>query len=278
MRPRGAQVGIWAAALALFLQAPTAFSAPNNTANMSCGDPTKDGTLTVVVTLKKGGTITNVSWNAAIAAADNADQKATKIRAAGPPADPKVSPPAGAANVVSVTAIDGWEITGIAFTNDTTNEKSTGNVFAALPSDHDGLCSLEGTASSAGFVEVIANGITANIPISNGMTATQIENQLVAALAGAGARIVPSPVSLSITPRHPGLEGDGRLIVITKVNNAGLSVEVSGANGIEMDVAGLVYDLPVPGLATWGLIALTIGLLLLGSLLVARGRRSLTVA
>jgi hypothetical protein len=268
---RSIRIGIMAAAIAI-VAAGAALAAPNNTANVSCGDPTQNGGVTVKVTVKLGDVTQVITWNVAgILATDGPNEKAVKIRAAGPPADARINAPAGAANVVSVTAKAGWEIIGIEFAADTTNEKEAYNVFAAVPPSPyatSGLCSYAGTATGSGFVEVIAHGITAHVNVTNGMTAAQVEDQLVAALAGAGARLAGT----DIATKFPGFQGDGRIVLIDRIDDAtGLSVE-SKAPGITMDASGLILvsAVPAPGISPWGIILLALGLIAAGAVYMLR--------
>ena len=115
------------------------FTGKANEANVSCGDPKKDGSVTVHIVLEDAnGNKQTVSWNAAISKSDDANQKANKIRAAAPGANPTVTI-GGNANAVTATSAPGWTIKKMYFKNDDTNEKEVHNVFASVMEDNLGI-------------------------------------------------------------------------------------------------------------------------------------------
>jgi hypothetical protein len=257
--------------LAMILAALPAAGDPNNEANISCGQPKQAGSVTVKVVLKKKGQADQtVQWTAAgILATDTPEQKAEKIRAAGPGASPYIEAPTRDANTVKTKAKDGWEIKGIGFAADNTNEEEAPNVFAMTTTlVQDGLCSLTGTALQAGSVVVTANRVTVNVPVSVGMTASQIEDAI---LAGGIPRA-------SLYNGSTMLGGDGRGIRIGQVGTSWSEQGTLPALSIAIDAPGIVLDIggltnvtpPVPVADDWGLLALTVLLLAGGAWMMVR--------
>lgn len=241
-----------------------------NTANISCGDPGRSGTVTVVVEVKHAdGTKSTISWNAAILGTDTPDQKAAKIRAAGPLADPDITV-GGTLNVVSATTKNGTDkITKMGIANDNTNEKETSNVFAASGLGDRGVVSLSGTAVGGGFIEVVYFGTTKRVNTTAGLTGAQIEDQLSILFKAAGVDNV-----IDTWNPVPSVATDGRYLYFANNTSGFMSVEVTDA-GIENDLAMLMDVAEIPTLSEWGLIVLT--LLMVGfAVIVIRRRGRLT--
>lgn len=243
-----------------------------NSANISCGQPTKNGTLTVKVTFEDKSSL---SWNVAgILKSDTPQQKAVKIRSAAPPTDARLVQDAtsgtvagGTVNTVSVTSVAAAKIKGIGFTANTTGEKDKINVFAAL-FQHRGLASLAGVATGVdddglqGLVEVSAFGVTATVNTSGGMTAAAIEDAIISQLDSGGVAVGLGN-AVSIASDFPGLEGDGRLLDIGNIDANGLEVQSTDV-GIAVDVSALVdasgTPLAVPVAGLWALMLLAVAL------------------
>jgi hypothetical protein len=239
-----------------------------NTANISCSKPGQNGTVTVVVEVRKaGGTVRQISWNAAILSTDTAEQKAEKIRNAGPPADPDITV-GGAGNVVSATTkIAGDKITKMGFAHDGTNEKEATNVFALAPEENVGMFSLRGTASGGAgrFVEVTYQGVTKRANTTAGMTGAQIEDQLLSAFTAAGVMC-----QISNVDPVPGLGTDGRYVSFVNATPTAMTVEITDP-GIVGDLHLLLARTRVPTLSKWGLAALVV--VLAGIALITIQRR-----
>ena len=96
------------------------------------------------------------------------------------------------------------------------------------------------------------------------MTAAAIEDALLAGLGSNARSTTPAD-----TAGFPGLAGDGRGIYINQINAQGLQLDVKDA-GITGDVCALLDISPppspasVPTVSEWGLIGLTVLLLIVG--------------
>jgi hypothetical protein len=238
-----------------------------NSANISCGDPTKTGTVTVVVKItKENGSTVIVSWNAAISASDDANQKAAKIRAAAPVGDPNITI-GGSLNVVSATTVNANDkITGMGFANDTTNELEATNTFSASVWGDGGIFSAAGVATGGGMVQVTYQGTTKTVPTVATMTGAQIEDALVAAFNASNIYC-----AISNTDPVPGTGTDGRYVYFLNPTSQ-MTVNVTDT-GIECDLHMLQARASVPTLSTWGLVVLAVILAVTAVVLIQRKRR-----
>jgi hypothetical protein len=265
-------------ALALAGCATQAFA---NSANVSCGQPTSGGQVTVTVTLDDKTTVT---WTAAgILANDTPAQKAAKIRAAAPPSHAKLATDAtsmtvggGTVNVVSVTSVAPAKITGIAFTGDTTGEKEAPNVFVSIPlPQNHGLVSLSGTATGLdggggpSVVRVTALGATATVNPSAATSAADVEDAIMQQLKAGGVPVALAD-SFLIAKVYPGLEGDGRVIRIHAMDANGLETE-STDTGLPMDVSGMIDVTAIgdhiPTVSEWGMFVVLLVMLSAGTIM-----------
>lgn len=239
-----------------------------NSANISCGDPTKTGTVTVAIKITKAdGTTRTVSWNAAISASDDANQKAQKIRDAAPPSDPDVTI-GGTGNVVSATTKNaGDKITKMGLANDTTNETEAHNVFSVSVTGDHGIFSAEGSAVGGGSVAITYKGMTATVNTTGGETGAQIEDQLRAIFKGMGIA-----ADISLVDPVPGVGTDGRYLYFMDPTLTPMIVSVMD-QGIENDLAMMVDPATIPTLSQWGLIALALVLVAAGFFVMQRRRR-----
>ncbi len=251
-----------------------------NSANISCGQPTKDvGAVRVVIVV--GGV--KVAWNVAgILKTDTPAEKATKIRAAAPPNHPDLTTDGtsmtvagGTSNVVSATSVAGKKITGMAFKKDTTGEAEANNVFAVAITDNKGLASFAGTATgldsdgAQSVITVTASGVTATVNPTAGMAADAIEDSIIMQLLSGGVQAQLANASF-LASVYPGLEGDGRVIRIEEIDPSGLQTQ-STDTGIETDISGMIdRTAPIPTVSEWGVVTMLLLVLVTGSIVYRR--------
>jgi len=206
-----------------------------NERNISFGEPGKNGTVKINITLTKNGTSGLQCyryWNAAIADSDTANGKATKVYNA-LPASHSFQCDSGnhdvsftlVGNVVRAisTPTENWRISGFYIEPDNSKETEAYNAYSTRDR---GLVSLAGTADGSGSVTVqVGKGtalVTATVMTSNGQTASAIEDAILTQLiaGGVSARLSTPDDRLDLV--HA--QGDGRAIVILKVDDIVASV------------------------------------------------------
>lgn len=274
------------AVVGLMVIAGATLEAAANSANVSCGQPTKQpaggGSVMVLITFADKSTCT---WTAGgILKTDTPQEKAAKIRAAAPPAHAKLETDAasgtvagGTVNTVSATSKAGSTIKSMGFKLDDTGEKERPNVFVAV-ADHKGLASLSGVATALdgddlpGLVSVTASGVTALVNTTVGMTAEQIEDDIIAQLTTGGVSAELADAGF-IASYYPGAEGDGRVISINDIDANGLETQATDT-GLVMDVSALIDTRwgDIPTVSEWGLIVMALLAVVAGGVLYGRRR------
>lgn len=233
----------------LLLAACLALPASANDATISCGDPTKTGVVTVVVTLVNAqGKIKKVPWDASVPKSADEDQKASDIRSAAPPNSPYVTI-GGTGSAVLASSKDGWTIVRVTMNTDTTGEKAAFNVFASTAADHHGVFGVSGMTAGhtddglLSQVTVEVAGALVVVPLTPGQSAAEVEDQVLQGLQAQGVMARLSTPEDFFETRY-GLLDDGRSIVIEEIDGAGLATDCDDQL-LDVDVTGLV-DVTTP--------------------------------
>ncbi len=252
-------------------------SLPASGATIGVGEPTQSGSVTTTIVLWENGQARTVSWSASITAARGQDQKAADIVAAFPGDSDLVV--TATPTAVDVVAINGVGIIALGCTNDVTCELTAPAL--QLVGNRVGLVSLSGTASGldasggAGYVSITFGEDTATVNTSDGQTAAEIEDALIVELVNLGIDARLAEVEDDLAGRFPGLEGDGRVILLSwdyDSNSNVVSVDIKDTD-IEGDVVADALEAgAIPTISEWGVIVMTLLLVTVGAAIFARRR------
>ncbi|MEM7106262.1 MAG: hypothetical protein AAF502_24245 [Bacteroidota bacterium] len=160
------------------------FGLKANQANISCGDPTETGNVTVEIVVRDAnGNKTTIKWNTAIHEDDDDLEKAEKIRAAAPSNATGIDSIAGSSNAVVAGSSEGFTILSMRLRQDETKEDESHNVFSFSIGEPYGGFALSGTPTGLtpqgdpGFVTLGTGSAFATIPTFPGMTTEDITFQ-----------------------------------------------------------------------------------------------------